>query len=230
MTTNHYDVVIVGGGSCGLSAAAYLSSKGKKVALLERGALGGRAVTLKIKGFNFNFGAHAIYGRDTSVLKTFEKELGLNIDWQDFNPNKARYDLGDDLTAVPANVQGLFRTKLVKGFDKVLFTFEILKTMLKMETGHPHLSIQKWMEKQNVSEEVKEMMLTLASSNFFTREPEKFRLMCSSPTIVGSLRRISHCLHRRRVAGVDRGICPCHRSQQRHDHDQNKGRILPCRK
>nr|WP_269745642.1 NAD(P)/FAD-dependent oxidoreductase [Brevibacillus borstelensis] len=173
MTTNHYDVVIVGGGLAGLSAAAYLSSKGKKVVLLERGALGGRAVTLKIKGFNFNFGAHAIYGRDTSVLKTFEKELGLNIDWQDFNPNKARYDLGDDLTAVPANVQGLFRTKLVKGFDKVLFTFEILKTMLKMETGHPHLSIQKWMEKQNVSEEVKEMMLTLASSNFFTREPEK---------------------------------------------------------
>ncbi|QQE76642.1 NAD(P)/FAD-dependent oxidoreductase [Brevibacillus composti] len=173
MTSNHFDVVIVGGGLAGLSAAAYLSAHGKKVAVLERGALGGRAVTLKIKGFHFNFGAHAIYGRDTSVLKTFEKELGLHIDWQDFNPNKARYDLGDDLTAVPANVQGLFRTKLVKGFDKVLFTFEILKTMLKMETGHPHLSIQKWMEKQNISEDVQEMMLTLASSNFFTREPER---------------------------------------------------------
>lgn len=54
MTTNHYDVVIVGGGLAGLSSAAYLSSKGKKVAVLERGQLGGRAVTLKIKGFNFN--------------------------------------------------------------------------------------------------------------------------------------------------------------------------------
>jgi 15-cis-phytoene desaturase len=173
MATNHYDVVIVGGGLAGLSAAAYLSSKGKKIVLLERGALGGRAVTLKIKGFNFNFGAHAIYGRDTSVLRTFENELGLHIDWQDFNPNKAKYDLGDDLTAVPANVQGLFRTKLLKGLDKVKFTFEVLKTMLKMETGHPHLSIEKWMERKGVSEEVKEMMLTLASSNFFTREPEK---------------------------------------------------------
>ncbi|MFY0546207.1 phytoene desaturase family protein [Brevibacillus sp. H7] len=173
MSTNHYDVVIVGGGLAGLSAAAYLSSRGKKIALLERGALGGRAVTLKIKGFNFNFGAHAIYGRDTSVLRTFEKELDLHIDWQDFNPNKAKYDLGDDLTAVPANVQGLFRTKVLKGLDKVKFTFEVLKTMLKMETGHPHLSIQKWMERKNVSEDVQEMMLTLASSNFFTREPEK---------------------------------------------------------
>jgi 15-cis-phytoene desaturase len=173
MTTNHYDVIIVGGGLAGLSAAAYLSSKGKKIVLLERGALGGRAVTLKIKGFHFNFGAHAIYGRDTSVLRTFEHELGLKIDWQDFNPNKAKYDLGDDLTAVPANVQGLFRTKLLKGLDKVAFTFEVLKTMLKMETGHPHLSIGKWLERQHISDDVKEMMLTLASSNFFTREPEK---------------------------------------------------------
>lgn len=173
MTTNHYDVVIVGGGLAGLSSAAYLSSKGKKVAVLERGQLGGRAVTLKIKGFNFNFGAHAIYARDSSVLRTFEKELGLHIDWQDFNPNKAKYDIGDELTAVPSNVQGLFQTKLLTGLDKVLFTFEILKTMLKMEKGHPHMSILKWMEKKHVNEEVKDMMLTLASSNFFTREPEK---------------------------------------------------------
>jgi len=173
MTTNHYDVVIVGGGLAGLSSAAYLSSKGKKVAVLERGQLGGRAVTLKIKGFNFNFGAHAIYARDSSVLRTFEKELGLHIDWQDFNPTKAKYDIGDELTAVPSNVQGLFQTKLLTGLDKVLFTFEILKTMLKMEKGHPHMSILKWMEKKHVNEEVKDMMLTLASSNFFTREPEK---------------------------------------------------------
>lgn len=173
MTTNHYDVVIVGGGLAGLSSAAYLSSKGKKVAVLERGQLGGRAVTLKIKGFNFNFGAHAIYARDSSVLKTFEKELGLHIDWQDFNPTKAKYDMGDELTAVPSNVQGLFQTKLLTGLDKVLFTFEILKTMLKMEKGHPHMSIVKWMEKKHVNDEVKDMMLTLASSNFFTREPEK---------------------------------------------------------
>jgi len=173
MVTGHFDVAIVGGGLAGLAAAAYLSAKGKKVALLERGALGGRAVTLKIKGFNFNFGAHAIYGRDTSVLRTLEKELDLHIDWQDFNPNRAKYDLGDNLTDVPANIQGLFRTKVLKGIDKLVFTFEILKTMLKMETGSPHLSIVKWMEKKHVSEDVKEMMLTLASSNFFTREPEK---------------------------------------------------------
>jgi phytoene dehydrogenase-like protein len=170
---DHYDVVIVGGGLAGLSSAAYLSKHGKKVLLLELGNLGGRAVTLKIKGFSFNFGAHAIYGRDTSVLKLFEKELGIQIDWKDFNPNKAKYDIGNELTAVPTNIQGLFRTKMLRGAEKVIFTFEILKTIIRMEKGDPHISIKKWMDDHNLNPEVKEMMLTLASSNFFTREPEK---------------------------------------------------------
>ncbi|GAB7388195.1 FAD-dependent oxidoreductase [Bacillaceae bacterium] len=173
-TNTRYDVVIVGGGLAGLSAAASLSHKGKKIALLERAnMLGGRAVSLNIKGFTFNFGAHAIYGRDTSVLRLLKKELGLRIHWRDFNPNKVKYDLGDELTDVPANIQGLFRTKVLKGTGKLKFTFEVFKTLLRLETGHPHLSIGKWMEKERLDEEVREMMLTLASSNFFTREPEK---------------------------------------------------------
>ncbi|MGE5704097.1 MAG: phytoene desaturase family protein, partial [Clostridia bacterium] len=169
---NHFDVVIVGGGLAGLSAAAFLAHKGKKIAVLERGVLGGRAVTLPIKGFHFNFGAHAIYGRDHSILRYFEKELGLSIDWRDFQPSKAKYDIGDEVTDVPANIQGLFRTKVLAGLDKLSFTFNILKTMLKLETGHPHLSISKWLEKKEVADDVREMMLTLASSNFFTKEPE----------------------------------------------------------
>jgi 15-cis-phytoene desaturase len=107
-----YDSIIVGGGLAGLSAAALLAKKGKRILLFERGNLGGRAVTINIKGFKFNFGAHAIYGRDTSTLKQLDKELGINIGWRDFNPNKAKYDLGFTLTDIPANIIGLFRTKV----------------------------------------------------------------------------------------------------------------------
>ncbi|UOF89978.1 FAD-dependent oxidoreductase [Fodinisporobacter ferrooxydans] len=168
-----FDVVVVGGGLAGLSAAAHLSHSGKKVLLLEKANLGGRAVTINIKGFAFNFGAHAIYGRDTSVLKQLEKELDIHIDWKDFNPLKAKYDIGEELTAVPANVVGLFRTKAIQGMHKLSFVYQIVKTLIKAETGNPHISIRKWLEQEKVSNEVKEMMLTLASSNFFTREPEK---------------------------------------------------------
>ncbi|GAA0354528.1 phytoene desaturase family protein [Bacillus horti] len=167
------DVIIVGGGLAGLSAAATLAKKGKKVVVLERATLGGRAVTINMKGFAFNFGAHAIYGRDSSYLRRLEKELDIQIDWRDFNPDKAKYGIGEGLTDVPVNVKGLFKTKLLKASDKVKFTYEILKTMTKVEKGDPHISISKWMEDKEVNEEVREMMLTLASSNFFTRQSEQ---------------------------------------------------------
>lgn len=167
-----FDVVIVGGGLAGLSTAALLAKRNKKVLVLERGNLGGRAVTMKLKGFSFNFGSHAIYGRDLSILKKLEKELGLQIDWRDFSPTKAKYEVDGELTDVPSNIKGLFRTKLLSDAGKVKFAFEVLKTLANIEKGHPHMSIGKWMESKGLSPEVKEMMLTLASSNFFTKEPE----------------------------------------------------------
>ncbi|GIQ69031.1 hypothetical protein XYCOK13_18550 [Xylanibacillus composti] len=168
-----YDTVIVGGGLAGLSSAALLAKQGKKVLVLERGNLGGRAVTLNIKDFKFNFGAHAIYGRDSSTLRLFEKELGIHIAWRDFNPNKAKYDLGSTLTDIPANILGLFRTRVMKNASKVAFTYEIFKTLIGKEKGSAHMSIKRWMDEKQVSDDVQEMMLTLASSNFFTKEPEK---------------------------------------------------------
>lgn len=168
-----YEAIIVGGGLAGLTAAAMLAKQGQKVLVLERGILGGRAVTLNLKGFKFNFGAHAIYGRDTSTLRILEKELGIDIGWRDFNPQKAKYDLGSTMTDVPANIAGLFRTRILNNANKVKFTYEIFKTLIGTEKGNPRISIKKWMEDKQVSEDVQEMMLTLASSNFFTRDPEK---------------------------------------------------------
>ncbi|MFA9556038.1 phytoene desaturase family protein [Evansella sp. AB-rgal1] len=173
MKKSQYDVVIVGGGLAGLSAAAYLSHHGKKVAVIERGKLGGRAMTINMKGFQFNFGAHAIYGRDQSHLTLMEKELGLKLYWSDFTQMKAKYDLGDEVSVVPSNIGGLLQTKLLKGMDKFRFAYHILFTTLGFEKGDPNISIQQWLDKKKVSPAVKEMMLNLASSNFFTGEPEK---------------------------------------------------------
>ncbi|UCZ54654.1 FAD-dependent oxidoreductase [Bacillus shivajii] len=173
MKTSQYDVVIVGGGLAGLSSAAYLANSGKKVALIESGKLGGRATVMNLKGFQFNYGAHAIYGRDQSYLTTLEKELKLNLYWADFTQLKAKYDLGEEVSVVPTNIGGLIQTKLLKGMDKFRFAYHILFTMLGFEKGDPKVSIQDWIDERKISPSVKEMMLNLAASNFFTGEPEK---------------------------------------------------------
>jgi hypothetical protein len=50
---------------------------------VRKGKLRGRAVTLTVKGVSFNFGAYAIYGRNTSVLRKLEKKLDIHINWRD---------------------------------------------------------------------------------------------------------------------------------------------------
>ncbi|GEL08781.1 FAD-dependent oxidoreductase [Salisediminibacterium halotolerans] len=172
MKTSDYDIVVVGGGLAGLASAALLAHHGKKVALLERGKLGGRAMTIHMKGFHFNFGAHAIYGRDKSYLSVIEKELGLNVHWEDFKQLNAKYDMGEESVVIPSSMGGLLQTKLLKGKNKFRFAYHILFTTLGFEKGDPNLSIQEWIELHNLSPAVREMMLNLAATNFFSGDPD----------------------------------------------------------
>ena len=56
------DVVVVGGGLAGLSAAALVAQAGRSVILFEQaGDVGGRAATQVRHGISFNLGPHALY-------------------------------------------------------------------------------------------------------------------------------------------------------------------------
>ncbi|MBM3778836.1 MAG: FAD-dependent oxidoreductase [Acidimicrobiia bacterium] len=69
--TRHVDVVVVGGGLAGLTAAALLGRAGRRVVLFERSRqTGGRAMTCSEGGFALNLGPHAWYpgGPGTRVL------------------------------------------------------------------------------------------------------------------------------------------------------------------
>ena len=56
------DLVVVGGGLAGLSAAALVAQAGRSVILFEQaGEVGGRAATQVRQGVFFNLGPHALY-------------------------------------------------------------------------------------------------------------------------------------------------------------------------
>lgn len=74
-----FDVVVVGGGMAGLSAAAILGRGGADVAVVEKAKeIGGRARTTVEEGFSLNLGAHAVY-RNGAAWRVFE-ELGVTVD------------------------------------------------------------------------------------------------------------------------------------------------------
>ena len=63
MTSNKYDVIIIGAGIGGLTAGAILARNGKKVLVLEKNPVaGGYAVNFKRKGFEFDASLHLING------------------------------------------------------------------------------------------------------------------------------------------------------------------------
>lgn len=60
--TGSTDLVIIGGGLGGLSAAAMAAKAGLSVVVLEKATEpGGRAATTEKRGFAWNLGAHALY-------------------------------------------------------------------------------------------------------------------------------------------------------------------------
>lgn len=73
-----YDVIIVGGGIAGLTAASYLAKDGQKVLLCEKeNELGGLVSSFDYKGFKFDGGIRAI--ENSGIVMPMLRQLGIEI-------------------------------------------------------------------------------------------------------------------------------------------------------
>jgi len=73
------DVVVVGGGAAGLTAAAYAARAGRSVALFERQErLGGLVQSVERDGFVFDMGLRAV--ENAGIVLPMLEELGLRLD------------------------------------------------------------------------------------------------------------------------------------------------------
>ncbi|OIK08843.1 dehydrogenase [Bacillus sp. MUM 116] len=172
-----YDVVVVGGGIAGLTAAIYAAKAGKKTLVIEKQhRLGGRAVTNKKKGAYFNLGGHALYYGD--AFKTF-RELGLSLKGK--KPSIEGYGIWQGkLNTMPLDVKSLFTTPLLSWKGKMELATWLVK-LGKLDTHqYDRISLREWIE-QNVKDPmVRNLFYALSRTASFVVSPD---LIAAGPVL-----------------------------------------------
>ncbi|MFN2425352.1 MAG: phytoene desaturase family protein [Candidatus Binatia bacterium] len=106
------DVVVVGAGLAGLTAAAFAARAGAGVVVLERAAeVGGRAATHEDDGFLFNVGPHALY--DGGHAARALADLGVRYSGRRPPASGGLAYHGGGLHALPAGFVSLLTTNLL---------------------------------------------------------------------------------------------------------------------
>lgn len=147
------NVTVVGGGLAGLAVATLLARGGRKVRLLERSALGGRARTAEEKGALFNLGPHALYrgGAARRVLRSLGVEPRGSIP----PASGALAWSGGRLYALPVGAVSLMTTSLLSLPEKL----ELARLMARLAALDPgEVSVEAWLARELRSPRVREVV------------------------------------------------------------------------
>ncbi|NHI93358.1 MAG: NAD(P)/FAD-dependent oxidoreductase [Candidatus Lokiarchaeota archaeon] len=155
------DFIIVGGGISGLTIAALLANKGKKVLVLEKEKrVGGRSKLWKKNGFEVDYGIHLSRGAASSVFK----KLGLKL-------RRKKHDLSGGFIIVdkktPYNIlkhaRFLIKNKVIKFSELNKSIRFLIAIMLKKYTKFFGLSVGKWLNKVNATKNMKNLFQLVTS-------------------------------------------------------------------
>lgn len=165
------EVIVIGGGIAGLTAATFIARSGRSVRLFEQSrALGGRAQTKEQGGFYLNIGPHALYrgGRGMEVLR----ELGIEPRGSVPSVSGAFAVKNGAKHTFPAGALSLLMTSLF-GLSAKLEAARLLASVAKIDGNRlMNVTVREWLD-QNVSHaEVKDLILAAFRVATYTNAPD----------------------------------------------------------
>jgi len=157
MTTT--DVVVIGAGLAGLTAAATAKAAGASVVVLEGQEPGGRARVAEKDGFTFNLGGHALYvgGEGMQVLRR------LGVRPKGSPPPLRDYQLLRDgeRHVMPSGPSSLLRTTALRPRSKGVLA-KLLARLPKLDPGQlVGRSVEDWIADVGMSEEAAAVLRAL---------------------------------------------------------------------
>ena len=136
--TNDENILIIGGGPAGLTAAYELTKAGKRAVVLEQGTrVGGISRTEEYKGYRFDIGGHRFYTKVTEV-----EDLWYEVMGDDFQvrPRLSRIRYDGKFFSYPLDFMDTF--KKLGAYESFLSFVSYLRS--NMFPHHPEETFEHW--------------------------------------------------------------------------------------
>ena len=158
------DVIIVGGGICGLQLAALLASDGEDVLVLEKlSKVGGRAFLWEKDGFIVDNGIHLIrFGPKSSIAQVF-RHIGKKIEFSGLGKSYVGFP-DKRVVDFPTGPAGFVMTKMMTIRERLSALSLMIKLKSQSNDALLDTSVEDWMNTSNIKGGLKDYFHLVSAS------------------------------------------------------------------